>query len=150
MYVYFHPVFYLAAYSGHTACEWLLSLLSLAHEEACLGRKGWAEDVHLSASQGKGEEVPSSPPSVSKIPVPMGEPRTPARFPPHHHHVSSCLRFSSGEATTGWRQGTPSSVGVHGQITALGLHFPICKKKKEGGVEPKQQFPGSESPWGAG
>ena len=26
----------------------------------------------------------------------------------------------------------------------------FVKKKKEGGVEPKQQFPGSESPWGAG
>lgn len=39
----------------------------------------------------------------------------------------------------GWRQGTPSSVGVHGQMTPLGLSFPICKKKKkkEGGVEPK-------------
>ena len=31
----------------------------------------------------------------------------------------------------GWRQGTPSSVGVHGQITPLGLSFPICKKKKK-------------------
>lgn len=31
----------------------------------------------------------------------------------------------------GWRQQTPSSVGVHGQITPLGLSFPICKKKKK-------------------
>lgn len=31
----------------------------------------------------------------------------------------------------GWRQGTPSSVGVHGQITPLGLCFPNCKKKRK-------------------
>lgn len=62
--------------------------------EACLGRKGWAEGVHLSASQGKGEEEPSSPSRVSKTPAPVGEPRTPVRFPhsdPPPHFITTSL-----------------------------------------------------------